>query len=247
MRHLVPIVLAATGCQRTLADTDGAFVGPNDHVRVHCAVNLDAEAQNSWASLDSGLDRAAQRGEIVELYAHEPGVTVGFDTVEHVLAGAYSRGLAFDTYDDLARGTAQFPGLVLSFDDTWVDEWTMLRPQFDQFGAHVTFFISRYYEWTDAQKAELHVLAADGHAIEPHSVLHQRAPLYVEDHGLDAYMADEFQPSLDALTADGYTFTTFAYPFGARTDETDRAILERVTIVRSVAFTFDGEGGPCPR
>lgn len=247
MRHLVPIVLAATGCQLTLAETDGAFVGPNDHVRVHCAVDLDASAMNSWASIDSGLDRAAKRGEIVELYAHEPGVTVGFDTIEHVLAGASMRGLAFNTFDDLARGTAKFPGLVLSFDDTWVDEWTAARPLFQKYGAHVTFFISRYYEWSDSQKTELRQLAADGHAIEPHSVLHQRAPLYVEQHGLGAYIAQELLPSLDALAADGYDFTTFAYPFGARTDETDHAILEHVTLVRSVAFTFEGEGGPCPR
>src|SRR5256885_14165299 len=121
-RRLVLVVLAA-GCQRTIGETDGAFVSPADHVLVHCAVNLDAEAQNSWASIDSGLDRAARRGEIVELYAHHPGVTVGMDTIDHVLAGAVARGLAFDTYADLAHGTAVFPGLVLSFDDTSVGSW----------------------------------------------------------------------------------------------------------------------------
>jgi peptidoglycan/xylan/chitin deacetylase (PgdA/CDA1 family) len=242
---LVLVVLA--GCQDNLAAVDGAFVGPSDHVRVHCAVNLDAEAQNSWASIDSGLDRAAKRGEIVELYAHHPGVTVGLDTIEHVLAGAVQRGLAFDTYADLAAGTARFPGLALSFDDTSVAAWTQTEPMFAQYGARITFFVSRYQEWTADERAQLRGLAAAGHAIEPHSVLHLRAPYYVEQHGLSAYVADEFQPSVDRLVADGYPATTFAYPFGARTDELDRALLERVTILRSVAFTFEGEGGPCPR
>jgi peptidoglycan/xylan/chitin deacetylase (PgdA/CDA1 family) len=238
---------AATACQRTIAETDGVFVAASEHVRVHCAVNLDSEAMNSWSSIDAGLDRAARRGEIVELYAHHPGVTVSVDTVEHVLAGAATRGLGFVTYADLARGTATFPGLALSFDDTSVDAWTQIEPLLARYGARVTFFVSRYFALQDEQRAELHQLAAAGHAIEPHSVLHLRAPQYVEDNGLSAYLADEAQPSIDALVAEGYPITTYAYPFGARTDETDRALLERVELLRSVAFTFDGEGGPCPR
>jgi peptidoglycan/xylan/chitin deacetylase (PgdA/CDA1 family) len=246
MRATWCLVLAA-GCQRSIADTDGAFTGPRDHVLVHCAVNVDAEALNDDASIDSGLDRAARRGEIVELYAHHPGVTVSMATIEHVLAGAQQRGLAFVTYDDFARGTASFPGLALSFDDTSIDAWTATRPLFQQYGARVTFFVSRYFETTDNERAELHQLEADGHAIEPHSVLHLRAPMYVEQNGLAAYMADEFQPSLDLLVADGYAPTAYAYPFGARTDETDGALLAHMQVLRSVAFTFEGEGGPCPR
>jgi hypothetical protein len=248
MRPALLAILGVTaGCQVSIADTDGVFVGPRDHIRVHCAVNLDSEAMNSWSSIDSGLERAARDGEIVELYAHHPGVTVGVDTIEHVLAGAATRGLAFVTYADLARGMARFPGLVLSFDDTSVDAWVQIEPLLAQYGARVTFFVSRYFDLHDAQRAELHQLAAAGHAIEPHSVLHLRAPQYVEDHGLAAYLADEAQPSMDALIAEGYPITTYAYPFGARTDETDRALLDRVQLLRSVAFTFEGEGGPCPR
>lgn len=243
----VLLVLFAAGCQLTVAETDGAFVGPDDHVKVHCAVDLDATAQNSWSSIDSGLDRAAQRGEIIELYAHHPGVTVGLDTLEHVLAGARDRGLAFDTYDDLAHGTARFPGLVLSFDDTSVDAWAQARPLFQQYGAHVTFFVSRYTHLSDAEHAELHDLANDGDAIEPHTVLHLRAPEYVEQRGVQAYLDEEFQPSLDVLLAEGYQPTTFAYPFGSRTDETDRALLGRIQLLRSVAFTVDVDRGPCPR
>ena len=239
------MLAVVAACQASVADTDGVFVAPGQQIKVHCAVNLDSEARNDIASIDSGLDRAAQRGEIVELYAHHPGVTVPVSTLEHVLAGAQQRGLHFVTFDDLANGTAQFPGLALSFDDTSIDAWVAQRPLFQQYGARVTFFISRYWDWTDQGKAELRELAADGHAIEPHSVMHLRAPLYVEQHGLAAYLADEFQPSLDALAADGYTFTTFAYPFGARDEQIDHAILERVAIVRSVAFTYGA--GPCPR
>ncbi len=50
-----------------------------------------------------------------------------------------------------------------------------------------------------------------------------------------AWMTDEVQPSIDQLRADGYTVDAFAYPYGSRTDETDRAVLDQVKIVRSVS------------
>src|SRR5271169_3856008 len=88
-------------CQHDLADVDGAFYA-HDGTRVHCAINLDSEAENSLASIDSGLDRALERGEVIELYAHHPGGTVPVDVIEHVLAGATNRDLTFFTYADLA-------------------------------------------------------------------------------------------------------------------------------------------------
>ena len=243
MRVLFVLLLA--GCQQDLASMDSIFYA-GGHRPVHCAVNLDSKARIDTTSIDGGLDRALARGEILELYAHHPGVTVPVDKIEYVLAGAQQRGLAFDTYTDLALGTYTAPGLALSFDDSSVDAWWSLRPLFQQYGARVTFFVTRYAMLTDAQRGELEDLASDGHDIEAHTVKHQRAPEYVEDHGLDAYMADEAQPSIDILTADGYRVTAFAYPFGARTSELDQALLSRVTVLRSVAFSYEGVVDPCP-
>jgi hypothetical protein len=60
-------------------------------------------------------------------------------------------------------------------------------------------------------------------------------------------MGDEVQPSIDVLQDDGYVLTTYAYPYGARTDETDRAILGRIGQLRSVAMTWGAPvEAPCP-
>ena len=231
-------------CQHDIADTDGAFFRFDDR-RVHCAVDIDTSTRNDAASIDSGLDRALDRGEVVELFAHHPGVTVPVSTIEHVLAGAQQRGLRFLTYSDLA--TAQpGAGILLSFDDKWVDAWTTLRPLFAQYNARVTFFVAYYPDYTAAEKAELQQLAADGHDIEAHSIAHRRAPEYVEARGLRAYLDEEVVPSIELLENDGYPITTFAYPFGSRTSETDHAILEHVSYIRSVAFTWSGVADPCP-
>lgn len=214
---------------------------------MHCAVDIDASAHNDLASIEGGLDRAAERGEVVELYAHHPGTTVAWHTIEAVLAGAQQRGLHFYTYADLARGADQGPGILLSFDDSWVDEWWHGRAIFDRYGAKLTFFVAYYPGFTDAEKAELHDLASDGHAIEAHTLTHARAPTYVEARGLHAYLDDEVVPSIDLLRADGFDVTAFAYPFGARTRETDHAILQYVSEIRSVAFTYSGiDDSPCP-
>lgn len=218
-----------------------------DGRRVHCAVNIDDAAENSVDSLLGALDRAAARGQIVELYGHRPGGTVSLARLEAVLAGAHDRGLPFYTYAQLARGEASGAGVALSLDDTSIAEWHALLPTFAQYDATLTFFVSRYASTSDEQRAMLRELAAAGHDLEAHTVNHVRGPDYVEAHGLTAYMDDEVLPSIEVMQADGYTISAFAYPYGARTDETDRTILEHVSILRSVTFSFSGVvQDPCP-
>jgi peptidoglycan/xylan/chitin deacetylase (PgdA/CDA1 family) len=239
------VSVTTAGCQTQLDQIDGAFYN-GDHRLVHCGVNLDTSARTSLDAIDSALDRAQSRGEVVELYTHHPGVTVPVSKIEHVLAGARDRGLAFFTYSDFANDRPMVPGVALSFDDTSVDAWFALRPLFDQYGAKVTFFVSRYPGVGPVQRDELKQLSAEGHAIEPHTMNHLRAPDYVEENGLNAYVHDEVDPSFALLRADGFVADAFAYPFGARTDQIDHALGKRVKVLRSVAFTYEIVGDPCP-
>jgi peptidoglycan/xylan/chitin deacetylase (PgdA/CDA1 family) len=78
----------------------------------------------------------------------------------------------------------------------------------------------------------LAALAADGHAIEAHSVAHLNAVDYIAQHGLPAYVDDEVLPSLAILRDLGYTPTSFAYPFGAAPSEAHDAVLAHVERVR---------------
>jgi hypothetical protein len=237
------IVLVA-GCRLDVDEVDRAYYNGDDR-KVHCAINLDGKAGN-MSSIDEALDRARDRVRILELYAHRPGDTVAVADIEHVLAGAVDRGLDFFTYADFAAGIERRPGIALSFDDASIVEWTALRPMFQRYGARVTFFITRYARQDAARKEMIRGLAADGHDIAAHSVDHLRAPSYVEEHGLTAYMRNEALPSIYLLRDDGYNVTSFAYPFGARTNELDDELLEYVPVLRSVAFSLEGVVDPCP-
>ena len=238
--------LVATACQHDLDEIDGIFYN-GDGRKVHCGANLDDRSRNSIDSIDSALDRAAAEGEVVELYAHNPGVSVPVSRLEHVLERARTLELPFVTYADFAAGGGTGAGLALAFDDAFVQAWTDLRPLLQSYGARVTFFVSRYPALDLEQRAQLRQLADDGHDIAAHSILHLRAPTYVEDNGLATYLDDEVVPSIELLREAGFPVTAFAYPFGARTSEIDDAILEHVPIVRSVAFSYYGTvQSPCP-
>ena len=233
------------GCLRDLDELDAIYYN-GDGRGVHCAVDLDRKSDLSHANLDTALDRAAARSEVVEIYAHNPERTVAVADIEYVVKGAAERGLAFVTYADFARGGGTGPGIALSFDDTAVAAWYDLRSLFDRYGARVTFFISRYAELYDNERAMVKQLAADGHDIEAHTVKHLNGPEYVEEHGMTAYLFDEVLPSIEVLRADGYEVTAFAYPFGARTEEIDKELLERIPVLRSVTFPRSGVVSPCP-
>lgn len=242
----VALLAIASGCIGPASDEDGAFYDWDERT-VHCAVGLDDITQIDHASIDAALDRARDRGEVVELYAHSFERSVAASTIEHVLAGASERGLRFVTYGELARGAVEpGPALALSFDDNQTQTWIDMRDLLARHGARVTFFVSRYARITDEQRAHIRLLAMDGHGIEAHSVAHLRAPRYVEDHGLAAYLSDEALPSIELLRTDGYDVTTYAYPFGARTAELDDALLAHVTLLRSISFTFRAATSPCP-
>ncbi|MCL4229051.1 MAG: polysaccharide deacetylase family protein [Myxococcales bacterium] len=221
------------------------YRGPGE--RVLCAVGID-HGRADDAGIAAGLDRARDDGLVVQLYAHVPGRTVAVERLEAVLAGARARGLDWFTYDDLADGVAAAPGIALSFDDAAIDEWWSLVPLLDAHGARVTFFIAYYETFSAEQRQRLRDLAARGHAVAAHSVRHLRAPDYAERHGLAAYVADEVRPGVDALRADGHAPRVFAYPYGARTSELDRYLLEDFALVRSISFSRDPlvVVDPCP-
>ena len=79
------------------------------------------------------------------------------------------------------------------------------------------------------------MLYADGNTIEAHGVNHASAIAYIPAHGLQAYLDDEIQPSIDILRADGFTPIAYAHPGGAHTRELDEALAGRIRFARSIS------------
>jgi peptidoglycan/xylan/chitin deacetylase (PgdA/CDA1 family) len=198
--------------------------------------HLTPEDVGMLDQVDSGDDGAW----VAMFYAHVPNQDIDLATIDALLSRAQDDGLATLTYGDLMSGTPR-AGISLSFDDTEVDQWMLLRPVLAKYNAHVSFFVTRYFEFTDMQRAELHQLYEDGNTIEAHGVNHEYAVQYVKDHGLQDLIDNEVVPSITVLQDDGFSPVAYAHPGGSHDREIDEAILEHIPIVRSIS----GAPKPC--
>lgn len=248
MKWIVIAALLGACAADPLDDTDGTFDTWSGQ-RVLCGLGVDGQTV-PLAQIERGVRRAIDRDQVLILFGHDAGRTISRDRVDAILTDADRAGLPTLTFPELADpDRAHGAGLVLGFDDYFVDDWSALRDVFAAHHAHVTFFVSDYGDLTPSQIGELHALAADGHAIEAHGMGHRDAPDYVDHHGVASYLAVEIDPELAAMRADGFAPTTFAYPYGDRTGELDAALLTRFRLLRSLTYLDRSpiNSAPCPR
>ncbi len=240
--------IAAGGCDhQPVADMDEVFFSWSGE-RALCGVGLDDHLENSIESLRGGIERAAEREQVLILYAHDPGEQVSWERLEAFSAAAQDEGVDFLTFADLADpGASPRAGVALTFDDDDIADWTEAAERLAPYGVRATFFVTRFDLLSDARIDALRDLESLGHAVESHGLRHIDAPDYVDRFGIDAYVRDEVMPSLAAMRAAGFSPTSFAYPFGFHTDAIDDAVLEHVTLVRSLSWsvTYPLVSDPC--
>ena len=231
-----PAVAALAACNAaSLASHDEIYSHGADHL-VLCAQSIDDAYHLTADDIGEALDRAKADGATLHLYTHVPGETIATSAIEDVLAAVAERGMSFTTYEELETG--EVPGsLALAFDDHSVAAWFALRPMLDHYRARVTFFVSAFVTLGDDELADLAELAGDGHDIEYHSTGHFDAVSYSTMFGIDAYLATDIVPALDAMRAAGYTPTVFAYPYGARDAATDAALAPMFAHLRAIRST----------
>lgn len=184
------------------------------------------------------MQLAANERWTVMFHAHEPGVSVSRDALEHLFTLADEYGLDTVGFDELVPGPPR-GALAFAFDDNATDAWMSAMDIVEAHHARITFFVCRWPTITDHDRANVHALFDKGHDIESHTVNHIHADEYVAANGLQAYLDDEVLPEKAALDAEGFHTTSFAYPFGIHSAAMDDAILEHVDRVRTTP-------GPCP-
>jgi hypothetical protein len=189
--------------------------------RVICSKGADRNHEWSPEVLTASLGYAHDRQSVLHTFAHGSKIDLDALAADFDFAAAY--GVPMITYRDLA--THRGAGWAFSIDDDEVDTWYTWRDFLARHHVKLTFFVTRYRKFTDDQKRKLRELVADGHDVEAQGVNHEAAPEYVKAHGLARYLAEEALPSREALVADGYPVTAFAYPYGAHATEIDDALL----------------------
>ncbi|MDQ0646531.1 peptidoglycan/xylan/chitin deacetylase (PgdA/CDA1 family) [Microbacterium natoriense] len=122
--------------------------------------------------------------------------------------------------------------LALTFDDRHVDNWVAARPLIDAVDARVTFFVVEADLLDHREQAGIRTLLADGHTVGSHGARHRNADQAIVLDGPTAYLADEIDPSVQALRALGATASAFAYPNSRRDESSDAVLLQRFKHLR---------------
>lgn len=117
-------------------------------------------------------------------------------------------------------------GVVITFDDRFIEQWVQQIPLFKRYGARVTFFVDHFHTLKPIQIEGLRKLKAAGHTIGCHGAKHRKAVDYVQKMGIENYLKAEINPAVKLMTSAGLTPTAFAYPSSSRNVEIDQALLK---------------------
>lgn len=128
------------------------------------------------------------------------------------------------------------PGIVLTFDDDYVDTWYNAEKELRPYNWKATFFVCKYSAFTAEQKEKLHYLQDKGHDIAGHGYNHENAVKYVAKYGLDTYIKNEIIPLKEIMSKDGFNIKSFAYPDGARDSKIDKRVLKYFDFIRGTTY-----------
>lgn len=138
-------------------------------------------------------------------------------------------------------GKMKQAGIVLTFDDNYVDNWYRYLPFLDSAGIKATFYISNYNRLNNDQKNKILVIQSHGHEIGYHTVNHYNMVdyLYKYHHTMEELLQKEIQTGLSLMNRDGLYPKTFAYPFGQHCGALDNTLLRYFKSVRALNGTTD--------
>ncbi len=126
---------------------------------------------------------------------------------------------------------ARQSGICLAFDDYYPDNWESYFDLFDEYGVNVTFFVTLYEPTDFCYKA-----IDRGHEIGFHTAGHVPVPEMSEEQ-----LKEQILDPMERFKEQGIELTSFAYPGGARNEDTDKFLLEHFNLVRC-AYKYQVNG-----
>jgi peptidoglycan/xylan/chitin deacetylase (PgdA/CDA1 family) len=132
------------------------------------------------------------------------------------------------------------PGIALTFDDAYYDEWIEMLPILNKYKAKVTFFISLHYPINDINsKEKILKLYNAGNEIGLHTLNHPHLSTYLKHHSINYYYKYEILPEIRFFNSLGISPTSFAYPYGEQNNESNKFLSQYFNKVRCMYGTAD--------
>lgn len=130
----------------------------------------------------------------------------------------------------------QKSGIVLTFDDYFIDNWLKADSIFSKYHWKATFCVSKFPELSKKIKKKLLILQNNGNEIAFHGTHHERASFYIQKNTLQNYIDYEITPGLKEMEDYGLDISSFAYPGGVRDGLTDKILLNYFSVLRGTTY-----------
>ena len=127
-------------------------------------------------------------------------------------------------------------GIVISFDDDFVDEWFEVNNILQPYDWKATFFVTRFNQLSSAKIQKLKDLKSYGHEIGAHGLNHVNATTFISANGTNEYFNQEILPMLNLMNNNDLSPTSFAYPYGSRNATSDNLLLNEFQIIRGTTY-----------
>ena len=127
-------------------------------------------------------------------------------------------------------------GVVLTFDDDYVDDWFNVNIKLKQYNWKGTFYITHFDKLTTSQIQELKYLQKKGSEIATHGLNHIKTVDFIKQNGDDKFIHQEILPMLDLMKQKGFNATDFSYPYGNRNVESDQLLLKYFKTIRGTTY-----------
>ena len=126
-------------------------------------------------------------------------------------------------------------GVVITFDDYFVNEWKEADTQLAKYSWKATFCVSNFEKLSSEDISNLKALQNKGHEIAGHGFRHLNAKEFAKRNNKQQYLKVEIFPLIEAFKKEGIEIKSFAYPFGAKTQTLDFELKKHFEIIRGTA------------
>lgn len=127
-------------------------------------------------------------------------------------------------------------GVVITFDDDFVDEWFDVNNVLQPYDWKATFFVTRFHQLSANKIQKLKDLKSFGHEIGGHGVNHVNAQTFISTNGTSDYLNQEIFPMKTLMNNHDLSTTSFAYPYGSRNPSIDDLLLNEFQIIRGTTY-----------
>lgn len=138
--------------------------------------------------------------------------------------------------EDLPKQQKIQSGVIISFDDDFIDEWFEVNTILHPYNWKATFFVTKFNQLSATKIQKLKDLKNEGHEIGAHGLNHINATTFISANGSREYLSQEITPMLNLMNNIDLFPTAFAYPFGARNATTDALLLNEFQIIRGTTY-----------